>query len=291
MSCPYFVLEPSEETLDNMIRRGEAKFMDLRNNKVTFKEFILEEIQDLSEWIQEHILCLDMNKLYYHDIVIEGLERKGFECAKRLGKSVFGWRSKDFFKHVKRFGDELLDIQTKFYSKKSIDVQRANELSIEIIKKYNLSYTPDEMRQNIFERLSEDFEEGFGVDEIHEVYNDNIVDHDDIETFKYLYMHYCEEYIQSDLKVGDICLLISYYESRPEYGIAIVGYGVNNNKTIVTDSEGQPELPDKIVTKLKNRRVKYNNVNKRLTESLNLPRDAIVLPNIALKIMGSVPQM
>ena len=292
MSCPYFLLEPSEETLTNMLRSGEAQFMDLRNNKITFKDFILEEIQDLSQWIEEHIFCLNMSKLHYEDTILDGFYQEGYECAKRLEDSAFGWRTKDFFKHVKRFEDELLEIQTKFYSTKTIDTQQANDMSIEIIKKYNLNYTTEEMRQNIFEQLSNDFEEGFNSEEIHDVYNDNIKEFGDNETFKHLYMHYCEEYIvQSDLKVGDICLIISYYESRPEYGVAIVGYGINNNKELVTDPEGQPELPDNIIMKLKNRKVEYNNVNNRLAEAVGMPRDTILLPTVALKIMGSTPVM
>lgn len=291
MSCPYLLLEPSEETLTNMLRGGEAQFMDLRNNKITFKDFILEEIEDLSQWIEEHIFCLNMSKLHYQDTILGGFYQEGYECAKRLEDSAFGWRTKDFFKHVKRFEDELLEIQTKFYSNKTIDAQQANDMSIEIIKKYNLNYTTEEMRQNIFEQLSNDFEEGFNSEEIHDVYNDNIKEFGDNETFKHLYMYYCEEYIvQSDLKVGDICLTISYYESRPEYGVAIIGYGINNNKTLVTDSEGQPELSDNIIMKLKNRKVEYNNVNNRLAEALRVPRDTILLPTVALKIMGSAPR-
>ena len=48
---------------------------------------------------------------------------------------------------------------------------------------------------------------------------------------------------------------------------------------------------ENIIIKLKNRSVKYNNVNKRLAKALNTPGDTIHLPTVALKIMGSAPTM
>ena len=290
MSCPYFLLEPGEENMDSMLRNGEAAFSDLKMNYDTTEEFVLDNISDISKWVEDHVECLDMSKLHYKDVIISEFDEIGYASASRLEGSAFGWETKQFFEHVKKFESERRQIQEFLYTKKSIDVMEANKLAIVMITKYNLNYTTQEMRDNAFEKLEEDFEEGFNMDEIHEIYNNSIRESGDQEIFNHIYKLYCEEYVvDSDLKVGDICLLVSQYESRPEYGISIVGYDErNNNKTLVTDSEGTPNLPDNIITKLKVRNVTYNNVNKKLNELFGLT-DAVLVPPISLRIMGGAP--
>ena len=78
------------------------------------------------------------------------------------------------------------------------------------------------------------------------------------------YYYKVDKFIQKDssIKIGDVVYAQEYMTSRPQYGIALVGWDQESGKKIlVTDGEGQPELPQYIVDKLVAKHVTYNMAN------------------------------
>lgn len=279
MSRPYFLLEPRDSpSSDGLYRSGEATFADIRFGHVSYKDFILEETEDLSMWIEQHRGSLNMKDMDYESVVLNYLEKEDFNAARRLKGSDFGWSSDSFYNNVKKFDEEIWKVDS-------------NSAAVDIIKKYNLNYTKDELKSEIHETLVADFEEGFDMETVHEIYNESVREYDD-DFFKPLYKVYCREFIaDSSYKVGDICLLISPVETRPSYGLSIIGYRESiKSKVVVSDSEGQPSLSPHIVTKLKSLKTTYDRVNQILNKEFGVS-GAILVPSVCLKIMGRNPKL
>lgn len=106
------------------------------------------------------------------------------------------------------------------------------------------------------------------------------------------YYYKVEKFIQKDssVKIGDVVYAQEYMTSRPQYGIALVGWDFESSKKIlVTDGEGQPELPKYIIDKLVKNHVTYNMVNDEVSYLImdNDDETSIatwVLPSVCLRI-------
>ena len=108
------------------------------------------------------------------------------------------------------------------------------------------------------------------------------------------YYYKVEKFIQKDssVKIGDVVYAQEYMTSRPEYGIALVGWDWESGKKIlVTDGEGQPELPQYIVDKLVAKHVTYNMANSDvfyliMGDDGEMDVTTWVLPSVCLRIIG-----
>lgn len=111
---------------------------------------------------------------------------------------------------------------------------------------------------------------------------------DQTEFYRYKVMKEIEK--NSSCLVGDVVYAQEYISSRPEYGIGLIGWDWESSKKIlVTDGEGQPDLPQYIINKLITNHVTYNMANNEVFYFIMGADEEIgittwVLPNVCLRI-------
>ena len=86
-----------------------------------------------------------------------------------------------------------------------------------------------------------------------------------------LYFPFVKQLISEsdEFKVGDVLLLYTRYESRPHYGLSLVGYNnETNSKELLTDGEGEPVFPVWLKEKLINENMDYSSANNEIKSIL-----------------------
>ena len=131
------------------------------------------------------------------------------------------------------------------------------------------------------------------LDEVYEVILKALVIDFEPDSSEFYY-YKVEKFIQKDssIKIGDVVYAEEHMTSRPEYGIALVGWDFESSKKIlVTDGEGQPELPQYIIDKLVAKHVTYKMANDEVFYAIMGDDNEIgintwVLPSVCLRISG-----
>jgi len=138
-----------------------------------------------------------------------------------------------------------------------------------------------------------DFSNADLLSEVYEAILKTLVLHFEPDSSDFYY-YKVDKFIQKDssIKIGDVVYAQEYMTSRPEYGIALVGGDQESGKKIlITDGEGQPELPQYIVDKLVAKHVTYNMANNDvfyliMGDDGEMDATTWVLPSVCLRITG-----
>ena len=151
-----------------------------------------------------------------------------------------------------------------------------------------------EIQQNILSDSSDlDFSNDDLLPEVYEAILKTLVIDFEPDSMDFYY-YKVDKFIQKDssIKIGDVVYAQEYMTSRPEYGIALIGWDQESaKKLLVTDGEGQPELPQYIVDKLVEKHVTYNMANNDvfyliMGDDGEMDATTWVLPSICLRITG-----
>lgn len=218
-----------QELLNKNLRRGEANFDNLLGKD--YPTFLLANIGNFKDE--------NSHKMFKENI-------KFFGNPTEILTEYFNG-DYDFFDTD---GDDYLTFAELLNAIIKVDEKESKE-----IQEYILAGSPD------VEFLNSDL-----LNEVYKLILQNLVLHFEPESSDFYY-YKVDKFIQKDssIKIGDVVYAQEYRTSRPQYGIAIVGWNSESSKKIlVTDEEGQPELPQYIVDKLVAKHVTYNRANSEV---------------------------
>ena len=285
----------------------DAKWLD------TLDDFNMIVGEDFSDALSEKGINLGTgNSLFSSGIEVFYEEVKELEAdLKEFEKRVLLFVDKnsmlqELFNNIDRdsLEDEFLSSKLRpDYDKLLIDMdgdmgaelKYLNEEVIRIMDKYKLVlYNIDE--DNILDFTYEkfiffyaSFPMEFTLENVHNMINEYLHSFFSIfaDNSSYivndLYDSYVLKQIQSnsDYKVGDIVLQISHDDARPEKGIRVIGY--NTNKDL-------GNLNRRVIDKLRENNVQYDDVNYELNEELSSDGDFFIwTPDVCQRIMGRNP--